>query len=48
MTKAYSLEEFNNQFLEFKDKSLEADFVIEHDVGFEKKEEQSTFPGQYV
>ena len=35
-TKAFSLEEFNDHFLEFKDKSHEAAFVLEHDVGFEK------------
>ncbi|KAG5611131.1 hypothetical protein H5410_022412 [Solanum commersonii] len=34
--KAYSLKEFNDHFLEFKDKSPEAAFVLEHDVGFEK------------
>ena len=30
------MEEFNDHFLEFKDKSHEAAFVLEHDVGFEK------------
>ncbi|XP_049373974.1 uncharacterized protein LOC125839022 [Solanum verrucosum] len=34
--KAYSLEKFHDHFLEFKDKSPEAAFVLEHDVGFEK------------
>ena len=35
-TNAFSLGEFNDHFLEFKDKSHEAVFVLEHDVGFEK------------
>ncbi|KAG5615241.1 hypothetical protein H5410_015065 [Solanum commersonii] len=35
-TMAYSLEEFNNHFVEFKEKSPEATFVLEHEVGFEK------------
>ena len=30
------LEEFNDHFLELKDKSPETAFVLEHDVGFEK------------
>lgn len=34
--KAYSLENFNDYFLKFKDKSPEEAFVLEHDVGFEK------------
>ncbi|KAH0784216.1 hypothetical protein KY290_003814 [Solanum tuberosum] len=34
--KAYCLKEFNDHFLEFKDKSPEAAFVLEHDIGFEK------------
>ncbi|KAH0761481.1 hypothetical protein KY290_017554 [Solanum tuberosum] len=34
--KTYSLEEFNDHFLEFKDKSPEDAFVLEHDVDFEK------------
>ncbi|KAH0673827.1 hypothetical protein KY284_024914 [Solanum tuberosum] len=33
---AYSLEEFKNHFVEFKEKSPEATFVLEHEVGFEK------------
>ncbi|KAG5580534.1 hypothetical protein H5410_051161 [Solanum commersonii] len=43
-TKAYSLEEFNNHFLEFKDISPEATFFLEHDVGFEKWS-RTHFPG---
>ncbi|KAG5579852.1 hypothetical protein H5410_050479 [Solanum commersonii] len=35
-TKAYYLEEFNDHFVEFKDKFPEAAFVLEHEVGFEK------------
>ncbi|KAH0776479.1 hypothetical protein KY290_007890 [Solanum tuberosum] len=39
--KAYSLEEFNDHFFEFKDKSPEEAFVLEHDVGFESGAELS-------
>ncbi|KAG5576241.1 hypothetical protein H5410_056375 [Solanum commersonii] len=34
--KAYSLEEFNHYFVEFKDNSPEAAFILEHEIGFEK------------
>ena len=34
--KTYTLEEFNDHFVEFKDKFPEEAFVLEHDVGFEK------------
>ncbi|KAG5586516.1 hypothetical protein H5410_046950 [Solanum commersonii] len=34
--KAYSLEEFNNHFVEFKNKCLAAAVVLEHEIGFEK------------
>ncbi|KAH0652023.1 hypothetical protein KY290_032940 [Solanum tuberosum] len=43
-TKAYSLEEFNDHFLEVKDISPEAAFVLENDVGFEKWS-RAHFPG---
>ncbi|KAH0714781.1 hypothetical protein KY284_007686 [Solanum tuberosum] len=33
---AYSLEEFNDHFAEFKDKSPEAPVILEHEVGFRK------------
>ena len=36
MEKAYSLEEFDNHFVEFKNKCPVADVVIEYDIGFEK------------
>ncbi|KAH0737829.1 hypothetical protein KY290_036534 [Solanum tuberosum] len=34
--KAYSLEEFDNHFVEFKNKCPAAAVVLEHDIGFEK------------
>ncbi|KAH0714994.1 hypothetical protein KY284_007899 [Solanum tuberosum] len=34
--KAYSLEELNDYFVEFKDNSPEAAFVLEYEIGFEK------------
>ncbi|XP_049351853.1 uncharacterized protein LOC125816310 [Solanum verrucosum] len=33
---AYSLEEFDNHFVEFKNKCPAATIVLEHDIGFEK------------
>ncbi|XP_015159430.1 uncharacterized protein [Solanum tuberosum] len=35
-TKAYSLEEFDNHFVEFKNKCPAATVVLKHDIGFEK------------
>ena len=35
-TKAYSLEEFDNHFVEFKNKCPTAAVILEHDIGFEK------------
>ena len=34
--KAYSLEEFDNHFVEFKNKCPVTDVIIEYDIGFEK------------
>ncbi|KAG5621413.1 hypothetical protein H5410_006631 [Solanum commersonii] len=34
--KSYSLEEFDNHFVEFKNKYPAAAVVLEHDFGFEK------------
>ncbi|XP_049394915.1 uncharacterized protein LOC125859260 [Solanum stenotomum] len=42
--KAYSLEEFDNHFVEFKNKCLTAAVVLEYDVGFDKWS-RAHFPG---
>ncbi|KAH0642200.1 hypothetical protein KY289_033174 [Solanum tuberosum] len=42
--RAYSLEEFNNHFVEFKNKFPAAIVVLEHDIGFEKWS-RAHFPG---
>ncbi|KAH0704838.1 hypothetical protein KY285_019116 [Solanum tuberosum] len=42
--KAYSLEEFHNHFVEFKNKCPIAAIVLEHDIGFEKWS-RAHFPG---
>ncbi|KAH0724918.1 hypothetical protein KY284_000783 [Solanum tuberosum] len=42
--KAYSLEEFDNHFVEFKNKCPTAAVVLEHDIGFEKYS-RAHFPG---
>ncbi|KAH0737483.1 hypothetical protein KY290_036188 [Solanum tuberosum] len=44
VTKAYSLEEFDNHFVEFKNKCSTATAVLEHDIGFEKRSKEH-FPG---
>ncbi|KAH0720558.1 hypothetical protein KY284_005588 [Solanum tuberosum] len=36
VAKAYSLEEFDNYFVEFKNKCPTADVVLENDIGFKK------------
>ncbi|KAG5575813.1 hypothetical protein H5410_055947 [Solanum commersonii] len=41
---AYSLEEFNDHFLEFKDKFPEAPIILEHEVSF-RKWNREHFPG---
>ncbi|KAG5598622.1 hypothetical protein H5410_029992 [Solanum commersonii] len=41
---AYSLEEFDNHFVEFKNKCPAATIVLEHDIGFEKWG-RAYFPG---
>ncbi|KAH0705697.1 hypothetical protein KY289_010773 [Solanum tuberosum] len=43
-TKAYSLEEFNNHFVEFKNKCPATAVVLEYDIGFEKWR-RTHFPG---
>ncbi|KAH0746000.1 hypothetical protein KY285_007657 [Solanum tuberosum] len=43
VAKAYSLEKLNDHFAEFKDKSLEAAVILEHEVGF-KKWSRAHFP----
>ncbi|KAH0689891.1 hypothetical protein KY289_017249 [Solanum tuberosum] len=43
-TKVYSLEEFDNHFVEFKNKCPAAAVVLEHDIGFEKWS-RAHFPG---
>ncbi|KAH0650364.1 hypothetical protein KY284_030276 [Solanum tuberosum] len=42
--KAYSLEEFDNHFVEFKKKCTVAAVVLEYDIGFEKWS-RANFPG---
>ncbi|KAH0737316.1 hypothetical protein KY290_036021 [Solanum tuberosum] len=42
--KAYSSKEFDNHFVEFKDKCPTAAIVLEHDIGFEKWS-RAHFPG---
>ncbi|KAH0781067.1 hypothetical protein KY290_000665 [Solanum tuberosum] len=42
--KAYSLEEFDNHFVEFKNKCPTTAVVLEHDIGFEKYS-RAHFPG---